>query len=143
MEKSIRHQKAAIERWHPTIPRATHTGTLIIGGHELTCDVLEDGKRVLRQKTFARAMGKGQAGYKDIERANELKLPVFISSNNLTPYLEPIISQRGAQIFYRSVDGKKIIGYEAIILPEACKMYVKADDDGVLQKQQKLIFINV
>jgi len=129
-------KKAANERWHPSIPKATHSGILIIGGKEIACDVLEDGRRVLRQNTFARALGKGKAGSSDLERAIELKIPVFISANNLTPYLEPLILERGQQIFYKSKDGRKIIGYDARILPEACKVYVKAMNDGVLQKQQ-------
>lgn len=127
---------AANERWHPSIPKATHSGILLIGGKEIACDVLEDGRRVLRHKTFSKAMGRGTPGSEDMKRALELKTPIFISANNLTPYLEPIISERGQQIFYKSKDGRKIIGYDARILPEACKVYVKALNDGVLQKQQ-------
>jgi|TARA_R110000822_G_scaffold125342_13_gene260055 hypothetical protein len=129
-------KKAANERWHPSIPRATHSGIVIIGGKELACDVLADGRRVLRLKTFSKAMGKGKASGEDMKRAIEDKIPVFISANNLTPYLEPIIMERGQQICYKSKDGRKLIGYDANILPEACKVYVKAFNDGVLHKQQ-------
>jgi hypothetical protein len=129
-------KKAANERWHPSIPRATHSGILIIGGKEILCDVLEDGRRVLRHNTVSKAMGKGKPSGEDMKRALQLKIPLFLSANNLTPYLEPIIQERGQQIYYKSKEGRKLIGYEANILPEACKVYVKAFNDGVLQKQQ-------
>lgn len=135
-------KKAANERWHPLIPRATHSGILIIGGKEIACDVLEDGRRVLRHKTVSRTMGKGKPSGEDMKRALDLKIPVFLSANNLTPYLEPIIQERGQQIYYKSKEGRKLIGYEANILPEACKVYVKAFYDGVLQKQQ-IPFANI
>jgi len=139
MDKEFRRERAlkgSNERWNPTIPKATHSGILNIGGQSLECDVLQDGRRILRHKTFSRAMGKSKPAGPDLKRAIELKLPVFISANNLTPYLEPIISERGEQIFYKSINGRKLIGYDATILPEACKIYVQAFNDGVLHKQQ-------
>lgn len=135
-EFSLHHQKASNERWNPTIPRATHSGIINIGGIRIECDVLKDGRRVLRHKTICKAMGKGKVAGTDMKRALELKIPVFICANNLTPYFETIIQERGQQIFYKSKDGRKLIGYDANILPEACKIYVKAFNDGVLQKQQ-------
>ncbi len=128
--------KANQERWNPSIPRATHSGILIIGDQEIACDVLEDGRRVLRQKTVLKAMGKGKVSGEIARRSKELKIPVFISANNLTPYLEQIIMERSCEIHYKTKDGRKLTGYEASILPEACKVYVKALNDGVLQKQQ-------
>lgn len=129
-------KKAANERWHPTIPKATHSGILNIGGKEIDCDVLADGRRVLRHNTVSRAIGKGKPSGEDMKRALDLKIPLFLIASNLTPYLEPIIQERCQQIYYKSKEGRKLIGYEANILPEACKVYVKAFNDGVLHKQQ-------
>jgi hypothetical protein len=137
MTNQERARKAVNERWHSTLPRSKHSGILNIAGQEIACDVLQDGRRVLRHGTFARAMGKAKAKSEDVERANALKIPVFVSANNLTPYLEPIISERGEQILYKGIDGRRFIGYDASLLPEACKVYVRADDAGILQKQQK------
>lgn len=130
---------AANERWHPTIPRATHEGVIFIGDHSLECDVLPDGKRVLRHKTFAKAMGKGKPAGQDVKRAEELNLPVFLAANNLTPYLGKEFLERGDVIRYKSKDGRKLMGYEANLLPAACRCYVQADDENVLQPQQKQI----
>lgn len=134
--RSLRAQKAANERWHPTIPKATHSGVLIIAGKEIACDVLENGQRVLRHGTFSRAMGRAKSRSEDLERARTLKMPVFVCANNLTPYLEQHFPEGGEQIFYKGIDGRKLIGYDASLLPCVCKVYVQAEYDGILQKQQ-------
>ena len=139
MTNSERGKKAAEERWNPTIPRSTHTGILKIAGKEIACDVLEGGKRVLRQKTLLNAMGKGKAAGEDVKRALSQKIPIFVCANNLSAYLEQDFLSRAQEIFYRTTDGRKVIGYDASILPEACKIYVKAEADGVLQKVQMQI----
>lgn len=136
MTNSERAKKASKERWHPTIPRATHSGVLIIGGQEIACDVLGDGRRILRNAAFSKAMGKSKTSGEDTKRALDLKIPIFLSANNLSPYLGKTISERGQQVFYKGVDGRKLLGYEACILPEACKIYVQAENDSVLMKQQ-------
>lgn len=139
MDNHERAVKAVNERWHPTIPRATHSGILNIAGQEIVCDVLIDGRRVLRQKTFMKIMGRGKAGGKEVKREGDTKLPVFLQANNLTAYLKKEITEAGAPIHYKSIDGRKLIGYEASILPEVCKIYVLADDDKVLQENQRKI----
>lgn len=141
MTNSERAKKASQERWHPSIPKATHTGLLIIAGQEIACDVLEDGKRVLRHKDFARAMGKGRAGSEEVERARMLKIPYFVIANNLTTYLTHDLVERGHEIFYKTTDGRKVIGYDASLLPEVCKIYVQAENDGVFQKNSQQMAI--
>ncbi len=131
--------KANHERWNPTIPKATHEGVSFIGDQSLECDVLPDGRRILRAKTFAKAMGRKRSGTKDKERAKMLNLPIFVCANNLTPYLEKEIHERGELIFYKGKNGQKLQGYDANFLPAACKVYTKADDDNLLQLQQKPI----
>lgn len=129
-------RKAIQERWHPTIPKATHEGVIFIGDQTLECDVLPDGRRILRHRAFTKAMGKSKSSGQDMERSKELKIPVFVCANNLRPYLGKEFLERSTQIIYKSKDGRRVIGYEANLLTEACKVYVKADDDKVLQNQQ-------
>lgn len=66
-----------------------------IAGQEIACDVLKDGRRILRHRNFAKFMGKSKANSEDMERARTLNLPVFIIANNLTPYLTPVLAERG------------------------------------------------
>lgn len=132
-------KKAINERWHPTIPRATHSGILNIAGKEIACDVLADGRRVLRKAAIYRTLGRKSPSSKDMKRAEDANLPVFMSANNLTQYLEQDIGSRADIIIYKSPSGQKFQGYDATLLPEVCKMYVKANSDGVLTDSQKHI----
>lgn len=136
MSNKERSQKAINERWHPTVPKATHTGVLLIGGKEIYCDVLNDGRRILRQKTLFNAMGKGKPSGEDVRRGLEHNLPLFVTASNLTPYLQEDFLRRGAAVHYKGKDGRRITGYDATILPEACKIYVQAEHDGVLLGHQ-------
>lgn len=133
MTNSERSRRAAEARWNVNVPKATHTGILIIAGQEIHCDVLQDGRRILRQKTLLSAMGRGKIGGSQRRGTGVHNLPVFIQANNLTPYLEPKFLEGSVPIHYKGIDGRKLVGYNAIILPEACKVYVKADDDGVFK----------
>lgn len=130
---------AAQERWNSTTPKATHTGVLIIAGQEIHCDVLNDGRRILRQKTLAKAMGKASAGGRAYKRSEEYNLPVFLTANNLTPYLTTEFLDRSNLIIYKGIDGRKQSGYDATVLPEACKIYVQADHENDLPANQKKI----
>lgn len=136
MTNRERAKKASDERWHPSIPRATHSGVLNIAGKEITCDVLEGGRRVLRYKDFIKSMGKSKTSGEDAKRALSQKIPIFVSANNLTSYLAYDFMERAQEIYYKTSDGRKVIGYDATVLPEACKIYVQAENDGILQKGQ-------
>lgn len=139
MDRKEIGRQGALERWHPTIPRATHSGILMIAGQEITCDVLADGRRVLRKTAVYKAIGRKNPGGKSLKRAEASKLPVFMMANNLTPYLEEGIDRRAEIISYKSPTGQKFEGYDATLLPEICKMYVKANSDGVLTDSQRHI----
>lgn len=130
------YQAAAHERWHPTIPKATHSGILKIGNYELACDVLQDGRRVLRQRTFLKALGRGKVSGDQGRREDATNLPAFLQANNLSPYLEGTLGQATSPIKYKGPNNQKLIGYEASVLPLACKVYVQAEQDNVLQKVQ-------
>lgn len=128
--------KAINERWHPTIPVAPYNGVLHLGAHEISCDVLQDGTRMLRRKQFLKAMGRGKLGGTTLGRSIEANLPIFITANNLTPYLTAEIRMALSEISYKLPNGKKVSGFKSTALPEACKIYLEARKDGVLNKQQ-------
>ncbi len=129
-------KKAINERWHPTIPRAPYNGMLYLGDHQIPCDVLEDGTRLLRRKEFLKAMGRGTLGGKTLQRSIDANLPIFITANNLTPYLTAEIRSTLSEISYKLPNGQKVTGFKSTALPEACKVYLEARKDEVLTKQQ-------
>lgn len=134
MTNKERAVKAANERWHPTLPKSTHDGRVKLGGEEFECDVLQDGRRILRKKTLLQAIGKSvKTGGRNIKRAKELNLPLFISASNLTPYLTDSFLERATPILYRGRNNNRLIGFDASLLPEICKVYVQAEHDGILK----------
>ncbi len=132
MDTHLRAIKAAEERWNPSIPKSTHTGCLQIGGQELQCDVLENGTRIIREKNMLTVLGRGKIGGEDRKRAETTNLPIFLTANNLTPYLGGKIKEWATPISYKGPDKKKYIGYDARLLPEICRAYVEAEHDKVL-----------
>jgi hypothetical protein len=83
---------AAAARWNKdggertVLPRATHTGELKIGAAVLDCAVLEDGVRVISQRTLFASVGLSRTtGGAPIVGAPQL--PRFLLAANLTPYI--------------------------------------------------------
>lgn len=50
-------KRAAAARWAIHIPKASHYGMLTIGGAEIPCFVLEDGRRVISGRGLTAAIG--------------------------------------------------------------------------------------
>ncbi len=133
---------AAESRWEkdPTqkgvvIPKATHIGDLNIAGAAIKCAVLEDGVRVLTRATFVKAMGrtgkaKGGRSYDD-----EFRTPVFLTAKNLKPYIPSEMLESSAPIIFK-LNGQRVIGYRAELLPQVCGVFIDAQRAGVLTANQ-------
>ena len=123
------------------MPKATHSGKLPIGDIIIPCAVLDNGKRVLSETGFAKALLGTRSGY-SIRRKKEYQevgapLPVFLAPNNLKPFInEELIG--GALITpIQYQDGKRIVkGYDASLLPTVCNIWLRAREANALQKQQ-------
>jgi hypothetical protein len=136
---------AAIARWSGggAVLAATHAGTLTIAGKEMPCAVLEDGTRLFTQKGVFRAIGRtGQSSGSSAEGTG-LSLPVFLQARNLKPFISQELVRASAPIkFYPlRLDNSKssnlvAMGFMASILPLVCKVFVDADNAGVLSNRQ-------
>lgn len=134
--RKIAGQKAADKRWGRKIERATHQGTLSIDGTELSCYVLEDGRRVISQSSIMNAMGRTPRG----RRASHDKRPPFLEANNLAAFISPELQEAVEGIDYRVGDNPTVInGHNAEILPRVCNVYLDAEEAGVLTASQKPI----
>lgn len=117
------------------------TGKLTIApGIEIPCAVLEDGTRLLTQRGVSVSLGryknphKGQASMDD--------RPAFLSAKNLEPFIPDKLRQLWSPIPFESVGGYKgniAFGYNALILPLVCGVFLDADEKGALHKSQKPI----
>lgn len=132
--------KAAEARWGITLPQATHSGELVINGRRIACAVLQNGKRVLTQETFLTAIGraaKAKAGTGSLKLVDGL--PPFLVAENLKPFVSDELKQSTTPIIFRTVKGGRAFGYDAMLLPMVCEVYVNARDENKLLKGQEHI----
>src|SRR5262249_37883707 len=74
-------RQAAEARWGNPVPKATHTGQLVIVGRELACAVLENSTRVFTQATLVNTIG-GRARARGVSG-----LHLFLAADNLQPFI--------------------------------------------------------
>lgn len=141
-------KKAADARWNSTLPRATHTGDLKIGDITIPCAVLEDGRRVLWQQGFLRAIGRtGRAKEQALsEDASDrsFQLPVFLRAENLKPFIDEDLTEASQPIVFRPLiySGRsgRSIGYTADLLPLVCHVFQDAKAQQALNQKQDHIY---
>lgn len=127
--------KAAQARWDDSSPRATHSGTLNIGGSELSCYVLENGERILSTRAVMKSLKRSWRGRK----YGGTELPVFLEAKNLKPFISselgPVLTPR----IFRTETGTKAEGFKAEILPAVCDTYLQARHAGALTAAQLVV----
>lgn len=109
---------------------------LIIGDIEIPAYVLEDGTRVLTRIGVIQAIGRtGKAkGGRKYDR--EFRMPVFLTAQNLKPFINKDLLRNSAPIKFNSGVGGLSIGYTADLLPYICNVFLDAKEAGVLTKNQ-------
>lgn len=98
--------------------------------------MLEDGTRVLSRAGFIRAIGRtGKAkGGRKYDR--EFEVPVFLTAENLKPFIPAELSENSRPIQYRTLSGTVALGYRWDLLPLVCNVFLDAKDDGKLAANQ-------
>jgi|CXWL01.1.fsa_nt_gi hypothetical protein len=132
---------AALSRWGKEIPFVTHDGSLVIADREISCAVLSNGKRLLNQQTFLQAIGrartaKGKTGSASLAPG---QLPPFLAADNLRQFVPLDLWEHATPIEFRARGGVKAYGYDAVLLPMVCEVYLSARDAGQDTSAQKHI----
>jgi hypothetical protein len=111
---------------------ATHLGILPIGGLQLECYVLEDGRRVFHKRGMAKALGlKSEGGNAFMRTLSRKGLGSELDENLWEKIDNPII--------FKSLGSDPAHGYEAEVLVEVCKAVLRAEKAGKLTKSQLTI----
>lgn len=109
---------------------ATHKGILPIGGLQLECYVLEDGRRVFHKRGMAKAMSlKSEGGNAFMKTLGGKKLGSEIHEKLREKIENPIL--------FNSLGSDPAHGYEAEVLVEVCKAVIRAQEAGKLNKAQE------
>jgi hypothetical protein len=128
-ELSDSAKKAAEARWGADLPQASHEGPLQIGDAVLVAAVLPNGKRLLSQGTVLKAIGRsrtpkaGTGGFSTVDR-----LPFFLQAETLKPFISEELMMSTTPILFRLKSGPKTVGYDAMLLPMVCEVYLKLRD---------------
>ncbi|HUU84612.1 MAG TPA: P63C domain-containing protein [Phycisphaerae bacterium] len=136
-ERSEIARQAVRARWSADLPRATHTGELVIADRPISCAVLETGKRLLTQESFLTAVGRaGKAKGGKGSLALVDGLPPFLAAENLKAFISEDLRESTTPIVFRAPKGQRAFGYDAILLPKVCEVYLNARDEGKLLPSQ-------
>jgi P63C domain len=122
-------RKAANSRWSADLPQASHDGPLHIGDAILIAAVLHNGKRLLSQGTVLQAIGRSRtpkAGTGGFTTADGL--PFFLQAEVLKPFISDELMMSTTPILFRLKSGARTVGYDAMLLPMICEVYLKFRD---------------
>lgn len=112
------------------LPKATHRGILPIGGLQLDCFVLEDGRRVFHKRGMARALGlKSEGGNAFMKTLGGKKLGSELDLELWEKIENPIV--------FNTESPDPAHGYEADVLVDVCKAVGRAFSAGKLTKAQE------
>jgi hypothetical protein len=140
-------QKAARAKWqhHQKVAKATHDGTINLGGAEIACAVLADGTRLLSERAVIRAFGgkRGGAHWRRLKNDPDgANLPAYLSAKNITPFIPDDLTAALKNIipYIPAMGGGISFGLEATLLPQVCDVWLKArDENKILKSQIKMV----
>lgn len=121
--------------------KSLYHGELDLNGFKISCAVLEDGTRVLVNRSFANAIGiKGGGAYWQRKKTQGgALLPEYLSAG----YLEPFISEEfrvklSNTISYINNRGVLTEGVPAVLLTDICDFYIKVGENGAFTDNQQV-----
>lgn len=121
------------------LPKATHSGELVIGLKKVKCAVLDDGRRVISQVSMYEILGRARPNSNSRKKGEKDLLPDFLAFNSLKPFITNELNNGACVVKYKKRSGSIANGFEASLLPDVCEVYLKARDAGILNVQQKHI----
>lgn len=118
------------------ILKATHQGVLKIGEFDIPAYNLPDKSRVLSRIGFLKALGRTGKAKGGRKYDAEFQTPVFLSANNLKPYISNELLENSKSIKFIDTNGIESIGYRAELLPSVCYVFLDAKEDNALKANQ-------
>lgn len=116
----------------PKFPKATHKGVLKIGDLEISCFVLEDGRRVISGRGMTAAIGMKGRG-QGIARISGLKAIESLNNNALSMAIASPIQFLGGS----PKVGVPSDGFEATVLQELCEALLQARDAELITTEHE------
>lgn len=111
--------------------KALYEGILKIGEKELPCAVLNDGTRIITQSAVFKALERPARG-----NSRMTDMPTFMDAKNLQQYVNEEVIPMTKKVEYYDLKGNIQTGYNCLILPIVCDIYLKARENGELHPTQ-------
>ncbi len=120
--------------------KSSYNGELDLNGFKISCAVLEDGTRVLVNRSLAKALGiKGGGTYWQKKRKGGAALPEYLSAKYLEPFIPVNLKEKFSNpIPYENKQGVLTEGISAELLADICDIYVKAGENGAFPDNQEV-----
>ena len=111
--------------------QAKYEGTLNLGNALLDVAVLENGQRIIKQAAVFKALDRPARG-----NSRVIGIPTFMDAKNLQPYVNEYVKGVIKKVEYLDIKGSAQQGFDCMILPAVCDVYLRAREDGVLLPTQ-------
>lgn len=128
-------KKAADARWSAGLPEADFEGDFEIGGKKVSSAVLRDGRRIITQASFLRALGRSRspkAGTGVLSTVDEL--PFFLQAKAFKPFIINDLNMSTKTVFYRTRSGGKGVGYDATLIRHVADVYLRFKEHSLREK---------
>lgn len=111
--------------------KAKYEGVLDIGNAQLDVAVLENGQRVIKQTAVFKALDRPARG-----NSRVIGIPTFMDAKNLQQYVNEEVKDVIKKVDYLDIKGTHQQGFNCLILPTVCDIYLKAREDNILLPTQ-------
>ena len=111
--------------------QAKYEGTLNLGNALLDVAVLENGQRIIKQAAVFKALDRPARG-----NSRVIGIPTFMDAKNLQPYVNEDVKDVIKKVEYLDIKGSAQQGFDCMVLPAVCDVYLRAREDGVLLPTQ-------
>src|SRR5881394_989114 len=96
-------RNAALSRWDTNIPTAEYEGEFKIGNLTISAAILPNGRRLITQATFLRALGRSRSPKGGTGVLSTVDgIPFFLQAEALKPFISEDLIVSTTPIFYRS-----------------------------------------
>lgn len=120
------------------ILKAEYKGELNIGDIIISCAVLEDGSRILVERSLATALGVRGSGayYKKKKEKKGALLPEYVSTKYLEPFISDEVNKKLLKtVSYIDKSGNIVDGISAEMLVDICDIWHQAYEKGALKNK--------
>ena len=107
---------------------------------EVACANLDNGLRVIAESAFLKLLGRSPTYRRNDKETGCVKMPPFLDSDNLQPFINKGILDASRPIYYITKTNTPATGYIADLLPHVCRVYKAAYKTEAIHPKQIHIY---